>query len=422
MEFKKPRWMSKQDSQSSDLPLASDSVRVLEMKELEEEEKYLQALKAQMEKFELFRQEIMKKDQKIEELQNLVKEMTQNASKLKSVEVQNSNLVSALEAKEKENFELRQKVRKQVEEYESSLKEVQMIVLKEREEKNNEIRALKRKVAEGGADSSKMKIAELEKNLINEQKALKDKERAYMENLKNWKNLEKVLKDQVAELSNEKTYAQDKLEELTEENSALFNKIEEITKQNEKLVKNVANIDKISEVLKDYKKAKEELATAELKQKELLSYTNKYKTENIELQTEIENLHEELTKAIEIVKRQEQTILDLRSKNQEFDLNIEDLQDENIELKRQVQVLKISMNEKCLAHEALLEKCSNQEKKINAMDVYLKTFMEKENHEKLEREKKAKKKIELFTQRTAEVNKLAEVLESFTHETNYSFD
>jgi exonuclease SbcC len=414
--------MNHVQSTSPEFDLASDSVRALEMQELREEEKYIQALKIQMEKFEAFRIEIGKKDQKIDELQKVVKDLMNSASKVKSLESENAFLASSLETKEKENFELRQKVRKQVEEYENSLKDVQTIVLKEREEKNLEIKSLRRKIAEKDEKNLSSKIAELEKQLENEIKGFKEKEKNYLEILKNSKNLEKVLKDQVAELSNEKSQIQNRVQELIDENSEIYIKFEEITKQNEKLVRNVGNIDKISDVLREFKKAKDDLVAADFKQKELLSVTGKYKSENLELQKELENLHEELEKAIEIVKRQEQSIIELRSKNQEFDLMIEDLQDENNELKRLVQSLKSSVVDKNETYEALLRKFQGQEKKMTQMEAFIKTCIEKENHDKLEREKKAKKKIELFTQRTAEVNKLAEVLESFTLDTNYLFD
>lgn len=422
MEFPKPRWMQKSPNLDSESILNTDSVRALELHEMREEEKYLQALKNQMEKFEIFKQEMRKKEQKIEELQIMLKEAQILNSKSKETESENQILKHQLECKEKENHELRQKIRKQVEEYESSLKEVQTIVYKEREERNADIKALKKKLKEKEENFSNIKVPELENKLAELTKIMKEKEKQALNNMQTWKGLEKVLKDEVTELSNEKFRMERKISELTEENSELFMKVEDMLKENEKIFEKFQSLEKISEIVKDYKKTKEELNTTESKQKELIAFAGKCKKENEELQQDLSNLNEEMNKAIDIIKRQENSMLELREKNQENILMIEELQDDNADLKRKLQSLKITLQEKHISYEKLLKKSLAQEKKLGQLETTLKTCIDKENAEKLEREKKAKKKIELFTQRTAEVNKLAEVIQSFTLDTSYSTD
>jgi hypothetical protein len=126
------------------IDFATDSIRALELQEMQEEEKYIQALRNQREKVELFKNEVIKKDLKIRELEKILKEFKYTPQKIKEIDDELKFLNRELQEKEQENYDLRQKIRKQVEEYESSLKEVQLIVFREREEKNSEIKTLKK--------------------------------------------------------------------------------------------------------------------------------------------------------------------------------------------------------------------------------------------------------------------------------------
>ena len=134
MEYFKEGWKAKR-FESDELDINTDSVRALEIQEMQEEEKYIQALRSQREKIEIFRNEVLKKDQKIKELEKSLKQFKYSPQKVIEIEAEAKQLNLELQEKERENSELRQKVRKQVEEYENSLKEVQMIVLKKEKRK-----------------------------------------------------------------------------------------------------------------------------------------------------------------------------------------------------------------------------------------------------------------------------------------------
>lgn len=382
MEYFKEGWKAKR-FESDELNINTDSIRALELQEMQEEEKYIQALRSQREKIEVFRNEVLKKDQKIKELEKSLKQFKYSPQKVIEIEAEAKQLNLELQEKERENSELRQKVRKQVEEYENSLKEVQMIVFKEREEKNLEIKILRKKVIEV-EEANKWKIVakQLEEQLELETKVSKDRERNIVDNGKAWKSLEKMLKDQVSELSAEKYTMEETLQRLSEENKKLLSKVD-------------------SELIKEHKALK---------------------VLNEDLQVDLESTQQELNKAVEIIKRQENSMIELRNKHQESFVIMEELQEENIQIKKELQNLK----KKYFDKEDELEKAKNHvetlENQYFSLEKNMKTMIDKENCDKNERQKHAKMKIELLNQRAAEVNKLAEVIHSFTVQTKYSLE
>mmetsp|Transcript_3503 Transcript_3503/g.3255 ORF Transcript_3503/g.3255 Transcript_3503/m.3255 type:complete len:215 (-) Transcript_3503:620-1264(-) len=131
-----------------------DSIRAIEMREMQEEERYIQGLKMQREKIEQFRREVLKKDQRILELEEEIRNSRGKRSEIGNLEKQIYDLSEQIKDRDRENDEIRESMRKQAEEYERSLREMQMVVMKERDDKNKEIKALREQFKEKNEETT----------------------------------------------------------------------------------------------------------------------------------------------------------------------------------------------------------------------------------------------------------------------------
>jgi hypothetical protein len=395
------------DIKTNGIDLKSDSITALEIQEMQEEEKYIQALRNQREKVELFRNEVIKKDLKIKELENLLKENKQSSQKIKEFEEEIKYLAKENREKDQENYDLRQKMRKQVEDYENSLKEVQLIVFREREERNNEIKALKKKVVDPDEYRTlQNKIKELETKSEIDAKTIKEKDKQAADSIKAWKSLEKILKDQVSELSNEKYGLQEQLQDSYKQNSSLL-------KQIEKLEKTFGTLD-----LKKFK----DFQSFEQKEKEIFSSNLKLKSENQDLQEEIFNTQEELNKCLDIITRQEASIVELRAKSQESFELYEQVQSDYQALQKELQTSRMLCREREQDLETARGRFEKTQKELDSVKARLDQMIEKDNLDKAERQKNAKIKTDLLNQRALEVKKLSEAIQSFTVQSKFYYD
>jgi chromosome segregation ATPase len=105
---------------------------------MQEEERYIQALRQQREKIESLRREMAKKDAALaqisEELQTKQKDRTE--TQRLSAALQQSQ--SLLAAKDSELRDLRGSVKRQVQEYETTIAELRQTLMKERNDRKNE--------------------------------------------------------------------------------------------------------------------------------------------------------------------------------------------------------------------------------------------------------------------------------------------
>ena len=108
MNYLKEGWKFSNDEKTNICPdIAVDSIRTLEIQEMQEEEKYIQALRNQREKVEMFRNEVEKKDLKIRELEKTIKEFKYNPEKIKEIENENKYLTEELNDKVREIYDKR---------------------------------------------------------------------------------------------------------------------------------------------------------------------------------------------------------------------------------------------------------------------------------------------------------------------------
>ena len=144
------------------------------------------------------------------------------------------------------------------------------------------------------------------------------------------------------------------------------------------------------------------------------------KSENYELNEEINSLQEELNKALEIITRQDSSICDLRNKNQDTLMIYEELQNENENLEKDFFIVKKNLIEKEAELSSALVGLSNARAEYEDLNKKMNKIVEKENLDKAERQKHAKLKIELMNQRALEVSRLAEAIQAFTVESKYN--
>ena len=163
----------------------------------------------------------------------------------------------------------------------------------------------------------------------------------------------------------------------------------------------------IEQAFSDEKKKNKELA------KKIEEINEKYKKSKENIEEEFESLKDELDQAIEIITRQESSLQDLRLRKQEDDTKIfglsKDLETKESEiLKHQKMITKLNKND-----QEKVEKIEDLEYKVrslinenNRLKAELQCICEKQDKDRDERKKIAKKKIDLLTQRNQEILRL----------------
>lgn len=375
------------------------SISSLDMLEMQEEEKYINNLRQQRLKIEQFQKEVSKKDIKIHDMELEIQQLKLSLTNLNKQADEYSALALEVKAKDEENYSLRNQIKKQVEDYDYSLKELQAAALKEREEKLKEIRSLTARLNQKSAE-----IQDLKQNLIGLQSKLtQDKQSEYAkesEQAKNWKSFERMLKDQVSELAHEKNLLQDQVTDL---------------KAQLEVFKSLP-ADKYSpEILKKTSGIK-----LKLKQKcEELKIVNKnnddYKSR---VEFEMKSLRSELERAVTLVERQENTMIELRMRKHDDDITISNLSDMISTKENELQ--RISSLYESLQREAddtnskfeLISHIETLKKENQLLLAQLLEQKAKDRQFKQERKQISKLKLNLMNQRNAEVNKLTHVLDA----------
>ena len=378
-----------------------------EMLEIQEEEKYIQNIRQQRLKIEQFKNDVQKKDKKIKSLEEEREELRQEFNSYKKMAGNYQMLNENLKLKEAENENLREKMKKQVDEYEYSLHELQGVAARETEEKNKEIRRLleklKKKDEENGqlADELHDLSIQLKRNQENFEKEIseiKEKEKKTQDQSKSWKNFEKMLKDQVSELAHEKNLLQEKVLDLKSQIEQLkMTHISDINFESERK--------KCAELRQEINSKHEEI-----------KIIRKHKEDFIEkAESEIKSLQTELDRAISLVARQENSIVELRMRKTEDDMAISNLSD-LLSAKEDELTRIIILYEKLQRETTEIEYSEKASKHIKDENKSLKKQLSEAKHReeayKQERKHISKLKLELFSQRNAEVSKLTDVLDA----------
>ena len=377
------------------------------MLEIQEEEKYIQNIRQQRLKIEQFKNDVQKKDKKIKSLEEEREELRQEFNSYKKMAGNYQMLNENLKLKEAENENLREKMKKQVDEYEYSLHELQGVAARETEEKNKEIRRLleklKKKDEENGqlADELHDLSIQLKRNQENFEKEIseiKEKEKKTQDQSKSWKNFEKMLKDQVSELAHEKNLLQEKVLDLKSQIEQLkMTHISDINFESERK--------KCAELRQEINSKHEEI-----------KIIRKHKEDFIEkAESEIKSLQTELDRAISLVARQENSIVELRMRKTEDDMAISNLSD-LLSAKEDELTRIIILYEKLQRETTEIEYSEKASKHIKDENKSLKKQLSEAKHReeayKQERKHISKLKMELFSQRNAEVSKLTDVLDA----------
>ena len=401
----------------------SDSVRESELREMQEEERYIQALRQQREKIEALRREMAKKDaalaQLSEELQAKQKDRTET-QRLTAALQQSQTLLADKDA---ELRDLRASVKRQVQEYETSVAELRQALLKERNDRKNEVKLCDSQLEELHVAAQEQRLAAeksakyqqiAEQELARVQSVEQDRERQRNDEQKSWKLLEKTLKDQVAELAEEKYRLEGQLKEL----------LEHAEGQEERLDK-LADLDALYQ---GEQQRCEELEGEVQRLEQDLSQMQEYGKEGkSKAEEDCRSMKEELQRAAELIQRQERTISEMRVRRQEdqnsLSLLKDDFKTQSLEAEKATSRWRTAQEELKRVKESLTDfEQTNQALRRENEEVLkqLQALVEKEEQERLERRQWAKVKMDLLSQRDDEVSKLSEALETLPGDTKAS--
>jgi len=389
----------------------SDSSREAELLEMQEEERYIYALRQQREKIESLRREMTKKDatlaQLSEELQSKNKDRTETlrlSAALQQVQVQMAD-------KDTELRELRTTLKRQVQEYEITIAELRQTLMKERNDRKNEAKQCDYKVEELHvaaqeqrmlAEKSAKYLQTAEQELSRAQSTEQERGRKHVEELKSCKLLEKTLKDQVAELAEEKYRIEGQLKDLLEHAEGQEARLDQFTDL---------------EVLYHSEQQRTEELEAEVQRLVLLQESGQDGKSRAE--QDCSAMKEELQRAAELIQRQERTISEMRVRRQEDQTSLsllkDDLKSHSAETGQATGRWRAAQEELQHVKDALtdFEQTNQSLRRENAeLLKQLQTLVEREEQERLERKQWAKVKMDLLSQREDEVSKLSEALET----------
>ena len=362
----------------------------LESMEIEEEEKHLKILRLQRNKLESLQQDMKAREMRIKELEDMVAELQQGLQDSTTFRNDLQSMIDELREREEDNASLRKQLKKQVEEYEHSLYEIQNFKSHEIEEKSQEIKYLKQKLVEKekAFDGLSQENLKLKKDLkkVTEAVEIEKDSKMYLadEQAKSWKVTEKMLKDQIMELTHEKILLTEKISELRDKPEK-----QSIKPQDAKL---------------------------KLQQKEqeikLLKKTQEDHQKRTEL--EINSLKSELHRAVSIITRQESTIVDLRRIKSEDDSLICNLQTQlnlrEYDVNRSISIFENITKDSTDPSDSESDQASRLKQENDSLKSRIVELRQKEEKLKQERKKVAKIKMEMLSQRNAEVIKLSDAL------------
>lgn len=340
--------------------------------ELAEEEKYINLLREQRFKIEEFQQEAHKKDIKIRELEHQLQKF-----QFKPHTQEIDYLKAELKEKEANNLSLQLQIKRQVQEFESSLTVIQNRIQKSSEDNTWEVKSLKQKLQES---EKKLKVFEEENS--------------------NLKNIIKENSEELEKCKEKSEELQNMIMEWNDVESELNERVQELIEENENLK------EKIQKSFRAEKNTGPDLKLKLAQQEQELSLCKKSHTEFVNrTDIEIKSLQNELQRAINVVSRQENTIKTLRQLKIGDDSTITNLSGE-LETYKAQPIKQRSKENK--------ENSKNQLTTLNTENKKLKQklseMQEKDMKSKQERKKLVTLKLQMLSQRNLEVSKLADAL------------
>ena len=398
----------------------SDSIRETELREMQEEERYIQALRVQREKIETLRREMAKRDQLLQQLNEELHDSHKDKSETQKLTAALQLSQTQLFEKDNELKEIRGSIKRQVQEYEANIAELRQALMKERNDRKNEGKVSEGKVEELQLMAQEMRLEAdkamryqkaAEDELSHLQSNEKERERQRAEETKSWKLLEKTLKDQVGELADEKYRLEAQMKELLDHAEGQETRLDKLSD--------------LDALYQSEQQRNEELEDQLQKlQQEVTSLRENNREGKSKAEDECRSLKEELQRAAELVQRQERTIQEMRLRRQEDQNNLilmkDDLKAQSIEAEKATARWRSAQEELKRLKDSLVDfEQANQvlRKENGEMLRQLQALVEKEEQERLERKQWAKVKMDLLSQREDEVSKLSEALETLPGDT-----
>ena len=363
----------------------------LESLEIEEEEKHLNILRLQRNKLESLQQDMKSREVRIKELEDMVADLQQGLQDSTTFRNDMQSMIDELREREEDNISLKNQLKKQVEEYEHSLYEIQNFQSHEIEEKSQEIKHLKQKLIEKekSFDNLSQDNLKLRKDLKKVTEAIEIEKDSKMyivdEQAKSWKTIEKMLKDQIMELNHEKCLLTEKISELRDKPVK-----QSIKSQDAKL-----RLQQKDQEIKLIKKTQED---------------HQKRTE-----LEINSIKSELNRALSIITRQESTIAELRRIKSEDDSLICNLQTRlnlrEYDVNRTISIVdNLSKDSADYSEADSNDQVSRLKQENDSLKSRIVELRQKEEKIKQERKTVARIKMEMLSQRNAEVIKLSDAL------------
>ena len=385
-----------------------EAIRSLELREMEEEERYLECLKLQRDKIENFKKEVAKKDAMIQDLKDALGQKTDP----KPLHDKLAAVANKLKAKDTELAEAKAHSKKTIQEYEQALEELQDLVTKEREEKTRALARYKQKTLDLEEEVTQLKRNNKETNA--QLRSLQQKSESQIEELneqlETCQRQQAKRKELLDSLTHEKTYLETRAKEGAEHAKQLQitrETLEDTQQQAESLRQQVRELEAAAEA------REQEVQTQQRTQDQVL---RKYKEQ-------VTNLNDELNRAIDLITRQETTIVEIRYRIQEDAAVIAGLKEkaatsethcQGLETKLMHAQKQASTAERQLS---LLETEVHDLRSANALlTQQLKETTDKHQQDALQRKQLAHLRYEKLQLRNEEITRLNELIESLPHE------
>jgi chromosome segregation ATPase len=397
-------------------PRPYDVIRALELKELQEEERYINELRVQRERIEALRNEMMRKDTALHELEQELTRSRMNEVEVKRLQSQLTQLQTVVKQKDEALSELKATIRIKVQEYNSALLDTKQSVTRDREAVSKEVRQLQANLCERDQEVNRLQ-EELtrfktgtfgsEDKLRSLERKVKSVEAARNEDRKQWAALEQVLKDQVAELAHEKQIAENARQDKDQELRILSAKL--------------TSISEIEGALRQCRKENAELhAMMQQGESETKQRLEDALNECSSLEQRCRGLDSDLKMAEELIERQETVLADLRHARQEHDMRSQKQYSEGLRRSKEVEVLsrkyQISLDEQSRLSQRLVELESAYaalQQEHAEMQSQLQNHATWEARDQDERREWARVKMGLIQKRNAEISRLTETIEAF---------
>lgn len=363
--------------------LSVEAIHALELREMEEEEKYLDCLRTQREKIEGFKLEAQNKDARASELSAEIEKIR---SLNRGLEESLQNALDKIKAQETATLDVKHSKKTLQSEYEATMCELQELSIKEREGKSREINQLKQ-----------------------------DKEQETEKMNRKEKELNSVITDLSRELEKTRNHlTQNYKEELTRDRLKMGQELKGVSKE---LAQTKSSLREAQTTVKTLKAQLRELESLTTQQVNSLQVESE--NESLKRGEEIANLNQELRKALDVVSRQESAFIETRERTQEDALLIKSLKDklaakegEIEELLKKQRSFKSGYEKSKTCISTLERQNSKLQDEKCELSREMREISDRQHQESLQHKQRTQLKFELLLKRSEEANKLKELIDS----------